>query len=330
MRGNTKAPPSMSASELIESYWAGADSSGMSRVESLQAAFALKPERDSAKLAGLLAHSALPSLAGSTSLDSVLVARAAAWLCIAESALKNREQADDALWTPILFLAARENAAWEAWKKSRASKESAAWQWWNFLAQRPRSKDVFLFAADHRQFAMPMLVYESRLIGFHALLADVAGALFGGERSFPRLYDYGAFFELKSGVCGGRMAEGAFPAFARGAWLDCASPSNADQRTSLGDRQGDLSETVAVSRSCEMVGTADASQSLEPLPKSVCRRDVEMTTITEHPLDVQTRRQIARSLLGAVDERGYCVCPGHILHTNKSAPFRSHRPGPAI
>ncbi len=45
-----------------------------------------------------------------------------------------------------------------------------------------------------------------------------------------------------------------------------------------------------------------------------------------HSIDLGARRQIAESLLGTIDSRGYCRCPGADLHTNKSAPRRD-RPG---
>src|SRR4051812_42532038 len=47
----------------------------------------------------------------------------------------------------------------------------------------------------------------------------------------------------------------------------------------------------------------------------------------DHPIDHTARQQIAASILGAIDDRGYCVCPGIELHSNRSAPKRADRPG---
>lgn len=44
-------------------------------------------------------------------------------------------------------------------------------------------------------------------------------------------------------------------------------------------------------------------------------------------MNLLLRRQIAESILGAIDDRGYCRCPGLDLHTHKSGPVRADRPG---
>jgi|GEM_PF-343980 len=220
----------LSETDLLRGYWEGAERTGLSRTESLQAAFALAkiPEPKAApQLAGLLAHAALPSLAGTTMLDAVLLARAAAWLCVAESAVQNRTAASDGLWTPILFLAARENAAAEAWKKSAmaahvAARGSEAVAWWDFLLRRPRSEEVFVRVAEHRRWAMPLLVYYGRLFRYEAMVARVIEPLFDDEsQPLARLYDYAPLFALEAGVGGGRIMEGRWPSLARQAWIEC-------------------------------------------------------------------------------------------------------------
>jgi len=50
--------------------------------------------------------------------------------------------------------------------------------------------------------------------------------------------------------------------------------------------------------------------------------------MSDFPIDLPARRQIALSLLGPIDEKGFCRCPGVALHTNKSAARRvPERPG---
>ncbi len=49
--------------------------------------------------------------------------------------------------------------------------------------------------------------------------------------------------------------------------------------------------------------------------------------MSEHPRDLPARRQIAESLVGPINEQGYCRCPGAELHSNQSGPQRPDRPG---
>ena len=50
--------------------------------------------------------------------------------------------------------------------------------------------------------------------------------------------------------------------------------------------------------------------------------------MSDFPIDLAARRQIALALLGPIDEKGFCRCPGVALHTNKSAVRRvPERPG---
>lgn len=49
--------------------------------------------------------------------------------------------------------------------------------------------------------------------------------------------------------------------------------------------------------------------------------------MSDHPIDMPGRLMIARSVVGTMDDRGYCACPGKEQHSNKSGPVRPDRPG---
>ena len=49
--------------------------------------------------------------------------------------------------------------------------------------------------------------------------------------------------------------------------------------------------------------------------------------MSDHPFDMPGRLMLARSVVGAMDDRGYCACPGKEQHSNKSGPLRPDRPG---
>ena len=49
--------------------------------------------------------------------------------------------------------------------------------------------------------------------------------------------------------------------------------------------------------------------------------------MSDYPIDAAARLAIAQSLVGPIDPRGYCRCPGAKTHSNKSGPQRPDRPG---
>jgi hypothetical protein len=227
--------PKMSEQELSQRFWSGADESGMSREEGLDALFKLIgakpqiPEQEYApELAGLMSHTALPSLAGGVTIDAMLLSRAAAWLCLSEAMVDKPESLTDENWAPILFMAGRENAAADLWKKNVRVDQSQQdkprfFVWWNFFLQKPTARDVFLFATDpaHRPFAMPMLIYYARTQSLGQTLVDVIYPLYADEKgTFYRLYNYAPYFALHTTIGGGRMLEGAWPALSRKAWVE--------------------------------------------------------------------------------------------------------------
>lgn len=240
------ALPKISRQELSQRFWSGADKSGMSREEGLDAMFKLVdtkpnvPEEEYApELAGTMSHTALPSLAGGVTVDAMLLSRAAAWLSLSEAMLGKAESPPDEEWAPILFMAGRENAAVALWGKSAGFHNNGKdvpqfYSWWNFFLGSPSAKAVFLFATDpaHRPFAMPMLVYYARTQGLGETLSDVIYPLYHDEQDrIYRLHNYGPYFALHTGISGGRILEGAWPALSRKAWVETLrkfSPTDLD------------------------------------------------------------------------------------------------------
>jgi thiol-disulfide isomerase/thioredoxin len=221
--------------ELLTHFWEAAESAGLSRAEGLRAALKLVSTKPSLadtelapRLAGVLSHTTLPSLSGAVSMDVALLARAAAWLCLAESMTKDRGAASDTLWVPILFLAGRENAATGLWKSSNAAPgghlpSGNAPAAWDFFLRRPKAHEVFAFAArpQNRQFAMPMMVYYASLLEIGHPLAEVVPQIFGkNEQELGPLHDFSAFMSCGTGVGGGRILEGRWPVLARQAWIE--------------------------------------------------------------------------------------------------------------
>jgi hypothetical protein len=125
----------VSPDNAATAFWQGAELSGTARLDAIQAASTLLREKpkmaraaDAARMAAILSHATLPRFGRQISIDPVLLARAAAWLCIAES--KSREKFD-ASWVSILFLSGREKAAGELsatalWRTPRSKMQQNA------------------------------------------------------------------------------------------------------------------------------------------------------------------------------------------------------------
>jgi hypothetical protein len=165
-------------------------------------------------------------MGGALSLDALLLARSAAWLCLAELGSGEEAQVENC-WAPTLFLAGRDNAAVALWKKHSESSRlaevgGAISQGWNFLLQRPRAKAGYTYAAakEHRRFAVPIMIYHCGTTDLATTLGNAAHWIFNAdESSLMRLYDYAPYFSLGAGVSGGRVMEGMWPALARQAWM---------------------------------------------------------------------------------------------------------------
>jgi hypothetical protein len=221
---------SANAAAVVGAYWKGAGTAAVSREESLGRALAMiskaSPQADgvwAAQLAGLLSHTTLPSYAGSTSLDDQLAARAAIWLALSERSCR-RELSRP--WATILFFAGREHVAVETWDKASetnstdAADESIAA--WNLWLHKPKTKDLFLFALNSKNRAIPMamLATDAGIKGSGKLLAEMVEAWMGSSKALAELHNYGLLFSVGTGVGGGHILNGAWPAYQRRAWVD--------------------------------------------------------------------------------------------------------------
>ncbi|HEV7867336.1 MAG TPA: hypothetical protein VGO90_06620, partial [Chthoniobacteraceae bacterium] len=97
------APPD----HFVTTFWQGADQAGATRGEAsanaaklLEKTPTITRAADASRLAGLLAHAALPGFAEPEPGDALLIARAAAWVCTTEGLLRESHEAG---WAPVLF-----------------------------------------------------------------------------------------------------------------------------------------------------------------------------------------------------------------------------------
>lgn len=210
----------MTAEALGERFWAGADMAVPSRMDCIARAFGRDAPGDPAGLAGLLAEAALPSMAGAMTLDGLLLARASAWLCIAESGCEGAPRDDT--WGPILFLAGREKESQECQIPSLAKVASPSRELWVLLATQPLARDCYLFAADpvRRECAHGALLYAAQMTAGGKAFSEAIGTLFGADRdALMGFHDYGPFLAKNGGIGGGRMLEGLWPMISRKAWI---------------------------------------------------------------------------------------------------------------
>ncbi len=211
--------------DAIDGFWKGAAEMGVSREESIGKAFAVAanvaedPGDAIPELAGILTHTGILSVTDRMTIDSVVVARAAAWLYIAE---RSTAENLDSLWAPILFLGGRERQAVQLWQKSypaeipKATSQQAGWNIW---LRGPTSREVYQFATEPANLAMgmPMMASDSSANDTHALFVE---AVFLGvpRKEWVRLHNFGPRLE-RSGVSGGRLMEGYFPFFQRASFV---------------------------------------------------------------------------------------------------------------
>ena len=226
------APPDNAAS----AFWQGANLAGVSRLEALRAARTFLAEKkaierpaDAARLAGILAHGALPIVGTQVTFDSVLLSRAAAWLCLAET--MSREPGT-AAWCPIEFLSGREKAAmarWIALPAKNSAKRLPPERFWDFLLRKPGAKEIFSYSArpENKAYALPLLAYLSHMDDLWAEnTAEVGRSLFD-EKLLERLYDYLPVIGENGAVGGGHFAaEG--PGEFLSAWEQAAGDLAAD------------------------------------------------------------------------------------------------------
>jgi hypothetical protein len=238
MAGNIQGKSEFSAEKAIQLYWEGADKMGYSRADSLKAALALIPENAKSpatelfpQLAGLLTHAALVSLSGRITLDGVLLARGAAWLAISESMVNDKtgKEGLDALWSPILFLAGRERAGMEAWKKP-TSKQNIPADCWDYWFKQPKIEDAFVYAAkpENRRFMLPIVCWYCRCFKIDAEqtidfdFQNLLPQMYPPEEAAKLFHDYYPFFIIYGGtVTIGHTFSEIGPIFARQSWIDC-------------------------------------------------------------------------------------------------------------
>lgn len=215
--------PATPDSQIANAYWQGADAAGLSRMEGVRAALTLSNQErintpdKAARLAGLLAHAALPGVSGPLTLDDYLLARGAAWLAIAEQRSASRA---DALWVPVLFLSGREQAARDA--ASALAGLSGRAGWWSLLAGQPSVEDAFRYAlrAEQRDSAPAFLTYLAQLYpsDIKALAASLR-ILYPDRAYLDRLHDLAPLFRYRAGVGGGHLYGERWPVVARRDWI---------------------------------------------------------------------------------------------------------------
>jgi len=197
LRGEREKGASAPADALLSAFWDGAKAAGLSRMEAIAAAEKLceKPVAnavETARLAGCLTHAALPSLSTSTQLDSLLLARAAAWLCRAEE-LGVADLPD--AWAPLLLLAGREKTARELWAKPAAPREAGTplIRMWETLITQPPAR-VGLVAAvqpENREYSAAIFcAYGGVEPAYRDMWIELLRDLWPLELR-KRLHDYG-------------------------------------------------------------------------------------------------------------------------------------------
>jgi thiol-disulfide isomerase/thioredoxin len=178
-------------------FWQGAELAGVSRTEAITAAGKLMTDKprveraaDAARLSGVLVHAAVPSLAGQRPIDARLLARGAAWLCIAEKRLNEPLVAS---WAPILFLAGRELEAGATWESPDAvvKLRTPAEKFWAMALIETPVRGAFTFAArkENRGWAVPaMFLHLRKDTRLAAPLAEITATF---EKEFvARFHDY--------------------------------------------------------------------------------------------------------------------------------------------
>lgn len=183
--------------DLAVSFWKGAESAGLSRMEGVAAALeqvAAAPRpgaAGSAKMAGTLAQAALPMLGNTVTLDGALLARSAAWLCAAEQQGGEKAGAE---WGGLLALAGRGPESRAAWvlKTAPAGASPPLWRSWDFIVRLPAPSAALseISRQENRRYAAPVFVaYGSINQEYLNLFTKVGKKLYSGK-SWESLVDY--------------------------------------------------------------------------------------------------------------------------------------------
>lgn len=254
-------------SAAMAMFWKGAEQTAPSREVSLVAALGLatsaanlKNIEDAARLAGLLSHASLPSVAGRLSIDNVLLARSAAWVALLEESSEGKLPL---AWTPILFQAGREKDARKLWRdtpwQTRPENKTVAGLW-NFWLGKPTTRDVFLRAAEdpHRGMMMALLTYHTQVAASGNLLAELIEPLVG-EDKLPEIHNYAPFMAVRTGVGGGHIMDGIWPYFQRRAWIDLLSKIPEDNKEFSSHREVFRTAAQALAKEPQPLRGADSS-----------------------------------------------------------------------
>ena len=199
-------------------FWQGAELAGLSRLEAIAAAGKVLVEKpkmsrpaDATRLAGILTHGALPIVGTQLTIDSMMLSRAAAWLCLAESMSREKYEAQ---WCPLIFLTGRENQARACWAELPArtsAKRNSADRFWDLMLRKPGARDFFLFAArpENKAFAMPVFSYLNRMDdSWSSTVVPVIRTVLD-DRMQARAFDYMPSITSRGGVDGGHLGSDA-------------------------------------------------------------------------------------------------------------------------
>ena len=263
-----RAPSRLSSAKAMEKFWLGAEDADPAREESLGKALqlvsqteSLKNDETTAQLAGLLAHTPLPAYGARVSIDSVISARAAAWVALMEQSCAEKLPL---AWSPVLFLAGRETAARKIWQEHASSNRFAATSvpgLWTLWLGKPTRKDLFLRATEQVNWGMmmAMLVYETEITDSASFLAEMIEPLRGSTEKLVELHNYGPYFAVRSSVGGGHILNGLFPFLQRHAFTDLLLKLPADDKIFAAHKEKIRSVADALPKNLKDTGDLDPS-----------------------------------------------------------------------
>jgi len=222
------------AGNFSDAYWIGAARSQPARESSLTNAFALADAltasnsvSTAAQLAGLLAHACPPPQAGRVTLDGLMLARAAAWLALAETLSAHLE---DALWTPLLYQSGRGPGADAAWKSRPAGwTNQASARLWDVRMSRPNTQTIYVAACDTpaASLAAALLFENAMNENTWPLLEDALPIIFPGRAGRWSLHNYAPLAAMRGSVgMGHQFSPGA--STQRLEWLDLLRRRSSD------------------------------------------------------------------------------------------------------
>jgi hypothetical protein len=254
------------ADEIVENFWKGGDMAGLGREESLTNALRLTLNfpptlagRNGATLAGLMLHGALPSLADQITLDCMVIARAAAWLAIAEQSSAAKL---DRLWAPVLFMSNRDQIASTLWQKESASTPGAtvSERFWNLALRGASTREAYLFAAERKNLThgLALLSYDLHVNQSRKLLGDLFVQLCQSQAELVRAHNYAPLMATHTTVGGGHVMDGAWAFYSRVACAEVfrSFPTNTPDLYLLGKTLDVAREATSKLRAKEFEGDA--------------------------------------------------------------------------